>query len=504
MFYKSGAKMINKELTDITKKSGIVLIGRILSTIFGFFFSLLAARFMGPAVYGKIMYVLVVLTMLSVITRLGLTQGLVQFVSKLTDDKEVKKRNSLITFVFLIVTTFAIIISFLLYLNSNFIAVTLFNSQELATVFKIMSPILIIYSLIELTPGIFRGLKIVKYQVIGRDLIQSLFRLIIVFIMGYLGYELGGLITAYYISMIVSLAYLVYKVYRLRLFEKIKREYLPDYKEILLFSFPLLISGILHFSIGKIDIFMIGYFLEAQQVGVYTIALKIGTLTSFLLLSFNSIFAPTITSLYYDNQIIKLKKLYQVITKWMLGINLSVFFLFILLSKEIMNVFGSGFVIGWLSLILIMAGQVINAGVGSAGLINIMTGFPHSELYVSLVVFTLNIVLNYVLIPIYGIEGAAFASLISIGITNLLRLFILYRRLEFLPYNKNYLPVIISAVIAFVVSYVFNSFMEVHYLIRIIMVGTIFTGIAIGLNFKLGIEEEDRMILERVKSKLFK
>ena len=496
--------MINEELTDITKKSGIVLIGRILSTIFGFFFSLLAARFMGPAVYGKIMYVLVVLTMLSVITRLGLTQGLVQFVSKLTDDKDFTKRNSLITFVFLIVFAFAIIISILLYLNSNFIAVTLFNSQELASVFKIMSPILIIFSLIELTPGVFRGLKIVKYQVIGRDLIQSLFRLIIVLIMGYLGYELGGLITAYYISMTVSLAYLVYKVYKLKLFEKIKREYVSDYKEILLFSFPLLISGILHFSIGKIDIFMIGYFLESDQVGIYTIALKIGTLTNFLLFSFNSIFAPTITSLYYDNQMNKLKKLYQVITKWMLGINLSIFFLFLILSKEIMNVFGSGFVIGWLALILIMAGQVINAGVGSAGLINIMTGFPHSELYVSLVVFSVNIVLNYFLIPIYGIEGAAFASLISIGITNLLRLFILYRRLEFLPYNKNYLSVIISAVLALIVSYIFNSLINVHYLMQIVVVGIVFMSVSVFANFKLGIEEEDRMILRRIKNKLFR
>jgi O-antigen/teichoic acid export membrane protein len=449
------------------------------------------------------MYVLVVLTMLSVITRLGLTQGLVQFVSKLTDDKEFEQRNSLITFVFLIVFTFAIVISILLYFNSNFIAVTLFNNQELASVFKIMSPILIIYSLIELTPGIFRGLKIVKYQVIGRDLLQSLIRLIIVFIMGYLGYELGGLITAYYLSMIVSLVYLVYKVYRLKLFEKIKREYISQYKEILLFSFPLLISGILHFSIGKIDIFMIGYFLESEQVGIYTIALKIGTLTNFLLFSFNSIFAPTITSLYYDNKLVKLKKLYQVITKWMLGINLSVFFLFLILSKEIMNVFGSEFVIGWLALILIMAGQVINAGVGSAGLINIMTGFPHSELYVSLVVFTVNIVLNYFLIPVYGIEGAAFASLISIGFTNLLRLFILYRRLEFLPYNKNYLTVIISAILALFVSYIFNSLIDVHYLLQILMVGIVFMSVAIFANFKLGIEEEDRMILRRIKNKLF-
>jgi len=365
-----------------------------------------------------------------------------------------------------------------------------------------MSPILILFSLIEITPGIFRGLHIVKYQVIGRDLIQSLIRLISVFILGYLGYKLSGLVISYYLSMTISIIYLLSKLYKLKLIGKVKKEYIKSYKKILIFSSPLLVSGLLHYLIGKIDIFMIGYFLESTEVGIYTIALKIATLANFLLFSINSIFAPKITSLFYNNQMEKLKRLYQVLTKWIFATNLTAFFIIFVLSKDIMNIFGNDFIFGWLALILIAAGQVINAGVGSAGLINIMTGYPHSELYISSIVFILNAVLNYLLIPIYGIEGAAIASLISIGILNLLRLYILYNRLNFLPYNKKYLKVITAIIIGFIVAIVINPYIQFHYLIRIILIGFIYLTVIVLFNLIFGLEEEDMLILNKILDKL--
>ena len=494
--------MINHELTDITKKSGIVFLGRILGVIFGFFFSVLAARYMGASAYGKIMYVITIITAISIVTKLGLTQGLVQFVAKLSDKKEYIKRNSLISFSILIVLSFSILMSALLFFSSKFIAVNIFNNIEIAALLRVMSPILILFSLIEITPGIFRGLHIVKYQVIGRDLIQSLIRLISVFILGYLGYKLSGLVISYYISMTISIIYLLYKLYRLRLIGKIKKEYIKSYKKILVFSSPLLVSGLLHYLIGKIDIFMIGYFLESTEVGIYIIALKIATLANFLLFSINSIFAPKITSLFYNNQMEKLKRLYQVLTKWIFATNLTAFFIILVLSRDIMNIFGNEFIFGWLALILIAAGQVINAGVGSAGLINIMTGYPHSELYISSIVFILNAVLNYLLIPIYGIEGAAIASLISIGILNLLRLYILYNRLNFLPYNKNYLKVITAIIIGFIVASIISPYIQLHYLIRIILIGFIYLTVIVLLNFIFGLEEEDMLILNKILDKL--
>ena len=496
--------MIDRELKDITKKSGIVFSGRVMGAIFGFLFSLIAARYMGAEVYGKITYVFTILILISVLTKLGLAQGLVQYISKLTEQNKMDERNSIITFSIFIVLIFSLLMSLFLFIFSDFIAANILNNNDLSSLIKLMSPLLIIFSLIELSPGIFRGIKIIKFHVLGKDILLSILKLITVTIVGYLGYKLNGLVFAYYFSFTIAGIYLFYKIYSLNLLGKVSKKYLSSYKDLIIFSYPLLMSGLLHFFINKTDIFMIGYFLNTSDVGVYTIALKIGTLTNFVLIAFNTIFAPNITSLYYNDQLTKLRKLYQVITKWIFGINIFVFSLILLLTKEIMTVFGTEFIVGTIALILIAIGQVVNASVGTAGSVNIMTGYPKSELYISVIVFSINITLNYLLIPIYGIEGAATASLVSVSVMNILRLIILYRRLNFQPYNKNYIKIIFSTLISYVICFFINQYLVIHYFLRMIVIGSIFLIIFVSFNYIFGLADEDKMILKSIKKKLLK
>ncbi|MCF8008979.1 MAG: flippase [Halanaerobiales bacterium] len=492
--------MIDRELKDITKKSGIVFIGKIISTIIGFFFSLMAARFMGAEVYGKLTYTFTIIILLSVFTRLGLTQGLVQFVSKLTEQNK-EERNSLVTFSIFIVTLISIIFTFFLYKYSNYVAVNILNNKDLSILIKIMSPLIIFLSLNGLSTGIYRGIKTIRYNVFGSILFSSI-KLLLVIIFGYMGFKIYGLALTYHISIIITVIYLYYKIKKLKLIGKISKTYFSSYIDILKFSYPLLMSGLLHFFINKIDIFMIGYYLSSTDVGVYTIALKVGTLTSFVLFSFNTIFAPNIASLYHNEKMSKLKKLYQVITKWIFAINIFVFSLILLLSKDIMTVFGPEFIIGATALILVAIGQVVNAGVGTAGSVNVMTGYPKSELYISIVVFVINISLNYILIPIYGINGAAIASLISVAVMNFMRLYILYKRLDFLPYTKDYLKNIYSTIISFTICYILVPHINTHYFLRLLIIGSIFTVINIISNYYFGFSKEDKLIFKSVLNKI--
>jgi len=284
--------MIDRELKDITKKSAFVLMGRIFGSIMGFFFSLIAARFMGAAVYGQIVYIMTIIILLTVITKLGLSEGLVQKISKLTAADKFKKRDSLISFAILIVFISSSIIAVLIYFFSYFIALHILNNSQLSNLLKIMSPFLIIFSLVELSPGIYRGIKIIRYHVIGNSFLLTSLKLISLIITGYLGYRINGLIFSYYLSFTFALIYLYYNIYRLNLLGTISKKEISSYKNLLIFSYPLFMSGLLHFFIARIDIFMIGYFLNSSDVGIYTIALKIGTLINFMLFSFNTIFAP--------------------------------------------------------------------------------------------------------------------------------------------------------------------------------------------------------------------
>ncbi len=494
--------MMESELKDITKKSGIVFTGRMIGAFFALAFNMAAARFMGAEIYGMVLYVFNIIILLSVITKLGLSQGLVQFISRLTDDGQRKKRNSIVSFSILVVSIISLLLAIVLMIFSEKLAGGLLNNAGLTGIIKLMAPLLIIFSLIELTPGIFRGIKIIRYRVIGKDILLPLFKLIIVIILGYYGYKVTGLVVSYYISFIIACIYMYYKIVKLDLIGRVEKKYYADYRNLLAFSLPLMMSGLLTFFINKTDIFMIGYFIDSTSVGIYNIALRAGTLTSFVLVAFNTIFAPTIASLYHRQEIEKMKKLYQVITRWILGLNLIAFSLILLLNRDIMRVFGTEFVYGSLALVLVAIGQVVNAGVGTAGSVNIMTGFPRSEMYISIITFTLNIVLNYYLIPLYGIEGAAFASLISVAVMNFIRLYFLYARHRFLPYNREYIAVLISAVISFIISYFCKSFLDINYLLRIVVLSLLYISIFVVIYIKMGISEEDRMIFDSIIKKI--
>ncbi|WP_279401833.1 oligosaccharide flippase family protein [Piscibacillus salipiscarius] len=155
------------------------------------------------------------------------------------------------------------------------------------------------FSTITIAQGVFRGVKHIKPFVINQDFIVPLLKILVLVIsIIFLGNQIETIILSFYVSIIIGCLYLINAIRKKDLFGKISLESMKNYKQVLLYSFPLLFTGFLGFISQKTDVFMIGYLLNDQDVGVYRIALQIGTLSSFTLVAFNMIFAPTISSLF--------------------------------------------------------------------------------------------------------------------------------------------------------------------------------------------------------------
>lgn len=493
---------MDKELIDVTKKSGMVFVGRIIGMVIGILFSIIVTRYIGANLYGQFMYTYIVIDFFSLVLKLGLDQGLVSFIPKYTDDKYIKKRDSLITFSLFITVLFSLFISVFLFYYSEIIAVHILNNRKLTYTIKILSPLLVFSVVIYVSQGVFRGINKIKFYINAQNLILPIIKLLIIIILSYLGYKLNGLILSVYIATIISSLYLLKKIYKLGLLESLSLQYKNDYIELLKFSFPLMFTGLLVFFLNRTDSFMIGYFLTEDKVGIYNVALKIGTISSFILIAFNTMFAPLIASLYHKGDMKKLANMYRIITKWILGVNLIAFSLILLFSKEIMQIFGNEFIIGSSALVLISIGQVVNAGVGSAGYINIMTGHPEYELYNSILAVGVNIFLNYILIPVYGIEGAAFASLISVGLTNVIKLLLVYKEHKIHPYNIDYLKVISSLLVSFLLVKMLTIYFNYSWQIELVLFSIIFLILFSFVYCIIGLSDDDKIIINAIKSKI--
>ena len=184
-------------------------------------------------------------------------------------------------------------------------------------------------------------------------------------------------------------------------------------------SWPLILTGVVVSIYMKVDQVMIKNMLNAEQVGYYAAAVRLSEAWYFIPIALtNSLFpaivnAKQISEEFYKN---RMQKLYDILA-WMalaIAVPVSIF------SNEIINIiFGTEFQSGAPVLaIYIWAGVAVFLGVASTQyLINEnYTKLSFSRTFIGMI---LNVVLNFILIPIYGIVGAAIATLVSYTIATI-------------------------------------------------------------------------------------
>lgn len=175
------------------------------------------------------------------------------------------------------------------------------------------------------------------------------------------------------------------------------------------------------------DIIMLGWLNGPEEAGVYRAAVQGATLAAFGLQVINAVVAPQFSRLYAQGDRARLQRLVTRSAQMVLLVALPIALAFILAGGAIVTwVFGNEFASAHAPLAILAAGQLINAGFGSVGFLLNMTGHEGVTARTLWQTALLNIVLNAVLIPLYGMNGAAVATAISLATWNAL----LYRQVR--------------------------------------------------------------------------
>ena len=197
-------------------------------------------------------------------------------------------------------------------------------------------------------------------------------------------------------------------------------------KDMIRQSIPMMISSSVLLLMSWVDSLMIGSFIGEHEVGVYNVAVKVALLTSFTLSAVNSIAAPKISRAFNNEKEVEFKNIVIQTTKTIFFSTIPIVFVIFLFPEFILNFFGEEFLVAKTALLILAFSQVLNAMSGSVGVILTMTG--KEKVYQNILLFALviNIILNLLLIPEYGIEGAAIASASSLIFWNLYSVYYVY------------------------------------------------------------------------------
>jgi len=200
-------------------------------------------------------------------------------------------------------------------------------------------------------------------------------------------------------------------------------------RTILTISLPMLMTDAMVFMIGETGVIILGVFRSASEVGYYSIAVKLATLTTVFLQAVNSIIGPKFSELFHSDKLDDLFHVAKKSAKLIFFATVPILIGLLVLGKYILIIaFGTEFAIAYPALILLLFGQFVNSISGANSLFMDMTGNQNVLKNIMFMSAGLNLVLNYCLTPSFGILGASTAAMVSICIWNIITLAYLKRK----------------------------------------------------------------------------
>lgn len=181
-----------------------------------------------------------------------------------------------------------------------------------------------------------------------------------------------------------------------------------------------LISG-LQVTNQNTDLLILGFFRTDIEVGIYRVALSGASLAMFGLTAVSLGVQPYVARLFAQGDTARLQKLASLGALAALGVTLPVVSLFVFAGKPILSlVFGPEFKPAYQAMVILSVAQGVNAFFGLVGSFLIMSGNEWETTKGLIVAAVANVVLNVLLIPSFGVEGAATATGTSIILWNIL------------------------------------------------------------------------------------
>lgn len=176
---------------------------------------------------------------------------------------------------------------------------------------------------------------------------------------------------------------------------------------------------------------MLGALESPAAVGLYVIASRGADLIAMVLLAVNTAFAPTLARLFAQGQRRQLEHTVARSTRLITLVSLPLALGFIVFGGLFLDLFGPEFAAARTALTILSLGQLVNAATGTVGMLLNMTGHERDTALAVGVSAVLNIVLNLLLIPRFGLSGAAIATALGTLVWNVLLSVFVYRRLGF-------------------------------------------------------------------------
>ncbi|MFV0268565.1 MAG: flippase [Draconibacterium sp.] len=491
---------INAEDSAQKIKTGFLAsAGNIVSRIFSFLSGLIVARAIGPNNYGLFVLCRNLCQTGCIFSKSGFDLSLIRKIRENKDNALLQ--SSYITSALYITGAISFSLVLLTWLwGSRYLATNAYHYDQFIPVLNVMILLVPIFAVFQIFIGLNRAYFSVKQSIIAENLLQPSSRLLLIIILFFFCSDLWAVILGTLLSYLLVSCYLIEETRKQITIHYFPPKQLPkiNISSFWRYSFMIAITNSVGLLLTKMDSFMIGYFNGPEDIGKYAIVQLTVPVIVIFNSSFNKLLGPTIAEFAAENNHQGMAASIKQHGRWMAIGSFPLFLIFAAFGKDLLLVFGKDFSLPTATITILAGGQLVTALFSSSGFLLSLTNKYKFEFPILLTALLQNIILNYLLIPKFGIIGAAGATLASLFTANIIRLTIISKIYNFFIFDRWFFPPILVASLSITLiiyirfllqdstiagAYIFSAIYLITYLLL--------------LNF-IGLNQEDKEISKRI------
>lgn len=443
----------------------VVFILSLIGGLFGYFMRFFLARKLTVEEFGLFYSVLAVLLFMSYIVDLGLGQAVSRKIVEFTVNDRRHKINNLLMSMASVQVIVSVILGALLIIFRKFLSEKYFHGDVstimiFGVVWLVLVPILAIYS------NIFSGLQRPEYSNFLATS-QSMLLLGLSMLFVYMGHSVLSPALAYAFSSAILVIIFYFFAKKMYPDLSISRFNFDRDLTVKTAKFGLIIgvSNFIWLIMLQTDTMLITYFMTSADVGLYQVAVTISYLLLYLPNSLYVVLYPLVNSLIFTKRYDRIIEAVRLVHKYLLVLLIPAVVIIASFSKSIISILFTDKYLGASASLSILVVYILFCSITIINnLILTSLGNPSKVLWVVAIASVLNLVLNLITIPMFGLVGAAGSTLFSFIVAAALSSYQLKRSIKIIfPIKEWFVLLLISAVLI----------LETRYLIRHILLGVL-------------------------------
>ncbi len=417
-------KIINSQLSDknfseILKGTAVALIARVLAAALALVSSLIVARAYGAESTGNLAIVQTLMMLMSIFAVMGTNVSILKFIPEHMVRFSARSASQVYYKVLKLLICssafFGVVFFFISSLSSELCYLTPSYSY-----FILLTAIFVIFkALMDFNTEAIRGVRSIRcyaFIVLLPHIVMLISLCILFIVFRKVNDPIYAQLAGWIVSAIVGSV-----IIRGLLKEKIDvNDKVGDLKiaELLETSLPMMITALMNFIVGQVGILILGMYNNSSDVGCYSIAIKLATLTTFILQAVNSMSAPKFSELFHSGQMESLFLLAKKSTKMIFVSNVPILVFLLFFGYSILGFFGQEFKSAYIPLLIVLFGQFVNSLSGSSGTFMNMTGNHRAFRNIMILSAVVNLILCMSLVPRFGMYGSAVSFMVSLCLWN--------------------------------------------------------------------------------------